>query len=387
YVLQFCLATAMVVLCCAAVIPGANEVIRTGYPTDSYENGLDLAVLITLLGSSAIFATGFACWTDSPSLCKTIKVFFFFLSLIMFENFVGLAYTWYVLGYFFKSSTSTWGKMGVRTVVQTLVNILVIEIAWRVGSYLERSLGVKRHHTHVMFAFLGSFMTTMARLMQGSATTFTESVILELTGTLCELATADTLLKGDTPVSSTVDMTMSIKRSLTTMSIGRAEERRDFCGSALIQLSICECSSIFVSTSMFLFLGINPGAPGSRTIPVGQTLVNLFVMLFGELILTDAIIAYTARHWKRYQNDPIKEWDALKKHKGLLRGFIATTACVGAASLLAFPNNFCYTSWRGEGEPTGEDREWVLTQCPVPPENATDLILVGDYYLGSPNYN
>jgi hypothetical protein len=138
-------------------------------------------------------------------------------------------------------------------------------------------------------------------------------------------------------------------------------------------------------------------------------------MLFGELILTDAIIAYTARHWKRYQNDPIKEWDALKKHKGLLRGFIATTACVMAAILLTFPNNFCYTyvqpltgtltalsssanpllslaslahrSWRGEGEPTGEDREWVLTQCPVPPENATDLILVGDYYLGSPIYN
>jgi hypothetical protein len=104
----------------------------------------------------------------------------------MFENFVGLAYTWYVLGYFFDSNTSTWGKMGVRTVVQPLVNILVIEIAWRGGSYLDRSLGVKRHHTHVMFAYFGSFMTTMARLMQGSATTFTESVILELTGTVCE---------------------------------------------------------------------------------------------------------------------------------------------------------------------------------------------------------
>jgi hypothetical protein len=81
YVLQFCLATAMVVLCCAAVIPGANEVTRTGYPTDSYENGLNLAVLITLLGSSTIFTTGFACWADSPSLCKTTKVFFFFLSV------------------------------------------------------------------------------------------------------------------------------------------------------------------------------------------------------------------------------------------------------------------------------------------------------------------
>jgi hypothetical protein len=325
----------------------------------------------------------------------------------MFENFVGLAYSWYVLGYFFDSNTPTWGKMGVRTVVQPLVNKFCIELSWRAGLHLDRSLGVRLFHTHVMFAYFGSFMTTMARLMQGSAATFTESVLLELSGTAAELFTAHSLLKGNTPLSSILETSAKIQRAIRTETkteeaSNRAqvapagvspppvagapsprelstEERREFCGSALVQISIFECTSIFASSGLFLFLSINPGQPGSRAIPLEQSLVNLAVMLFGELVVTDAIIAYAARRWSS-KNDPIKHFFTLKKRKRLLWGIIATEACVLSASLLAFPNNFCYTSWRGGGEPTGEDREWVLTQCPLPPDTASDLFLVGDYY-------
>ena len=45
------------------------------------------------------------------------------------------------------------------------------------SKFLSRTLGVHKYDAHIMFALGASGMSLMARMMQGSATTLTESVL------------------------------------------------------------------------------------------------------------------------------------------------------------------------------------------------------------------
>jgi hypothetical protein len=111
-------------------------------------------------------------------------------------------------------------------------------------------------------------------------------------------------------------------------------------------------------------------------------MTNLAVMLVGELIVTDGIIAYIARHSKRYSNDPAHEWQEFRSKKYLVMGIGLTCAAMGSACILQYPVNFCYTSWLGGKGERGE-LDWVVTSCPEQPKNFTELCAVGESYANA----
>lgn len=69
--------------------------------------------------------------------------------------------------------------------------------------------------------------------------------------------------------------------------------RRKYCSSVMIMIGISEAASIVTSSSFWLITNINPGAPpGSSRLPQSQIVINLFIMLFGEVVLTDFLVAW-----------------------------------------------------------------------------------------------
>jgi len=134
-------------------------------------------------------------------------------------------------------------------------------------------------------------------------------------------------------------------------------------------MSFTEGSAIWVSTLYYLVMNVSPGAPGSRAITVQQSIINLAIMLFGELIVTDSLVAYFARNFSRYVNDPAREWAGFRKRRRLVFGINATISLVSIFVVAAQPAFMCYTIWVGE-----EDADWVITTCPSPPKNITELV-------------
>ncbi|GMI25223.1 hypothetical protein TeGR_g3086 [Tetraparma gracilis] len=412
-----------------------------------------------------------------PLLCAAA-----FAGLAVFESFCAILYTWYAVPIFFSPSTSEFARFVIRTVFVTAVNMSALEVCWFTSNKLVTLLGVDPHRSHMLFAASAAFVTFMARMMQGSAESLTQAVLFELSGTIAELRTADSLLRGATPIGNTkkdvrdaaaatgraaeaaasttaaaaergkvtlknagkmahgslkklpgvVAKAMSGRKNADEEEEGgegggerddpssrydlsvryssgrfsarpslraeqdidpdetpeerekaeKAENRRIFCGAALMMHSISECTNIFAATGYYTLLSANPGAAGSPSIPFSQSMTNLAVMLVGELIVTDGIIAYIARHSKRYSNDPAHEWQEFRSKKYLVMGIGLTCAAMGSACILQYPVNFCYTSWLGGKGERGE-LDWVVTSCPEQPKNFTELSAVGESYANA----
>jgi len=266
----------------------------------------------------------------------------------------------------------------------------------------------------IFFSLFAGFFAFMARIMQGSATNLAESVIYELSGTLSEVFTADILLRGETPTSDirkNTRMLSSFVRNGFSFSGSKVQPsqkepptpptededddedavapvevepqvdsyvkaRKKFCGVALIHLSLSECTSILASATFWLVGNANPAAPGSNAIPADQTLRNLAIMLAGELVLTDGLIAYIGRHSTRYKLDPVRDWKDFKASKAIFLGSLACiTLNISSQIVSVSANNMCLTSWLGE-----EEMDWVMTSCPPIPRDIHDMVRVGSFY-------
>jgi hypothetical protein len=122
-----------------------------------------------------------------------------------------------------------------------------------------------------------------------------------------------------------------------------------------------------------MIMNAAPGDPGSKSIPLSQSLFNLAVMLFGEVILTDGIVAYMARHSSRYHNDPALEWAEFKKRKRVAIAIAVIAMMLSTAYSTQFLQKLCYTA-------TGDDA-WNIATCPPPPQNITEMSRVGESFL------
>jgi hypothetical protein len=385
---------------CVQRVP-PSPITRTA-PTSSAHSILSLASLAL---SFALASLAHRCGT----LCKA---FGFFFAINFAETLVGVVYSWYLIPIFFDSATTEWTRIVIRTVGASCFAILNIEASWRSSRFLI-TIGVPEQNTHLMFAVLAGVLPLFSRVMQGSAQSVVQSVIFELTGTLAELFTADTLLRGSTPLNEGVEGVLIVRQQSRRLS-GRLSFRESapdkvapapaapvqvadndgggeggeedpteaakraykrhrlaFCSTALILVSLAECSSIFVSSAFWLFSRANPGSPGSRPIPVSQTLLNIGIMILGELFLTDGIIAYIGRHSKRYSNDPAGDWAEFRRNKVLLWSVIACIACIAIPVMMNLPSNMCMTAF------VGEEEHWAMTSCPPVPQNITEMAHVG----------
>ncbi|GMI18760.1 hypothetical protein TrLO_g14382 [Triparma laevis f. longispina] len=261
----------------------------------------------------------------------------------------------------------------------------------------------------------------LARLMQSSATTVGESLLFELAGTIAEFVAAHTLLKGKTPVQTKIENASKVrkrvksgmKEKMGTFSKGGSkgkievgddvesndegyenenenenrnkaveEEanllyRRKYCSSVMIMIGISEAASIVTSSSFWLITNINPGAPpGSSRLPQSQIVINLFIMLFGEVVLTDFLVAWASVKFT-YKVDILKEWQNMKKAGTV---FIAAFVCVLSMQplfvLINITSVLCYTSL------TDDLDAWTVTKCSKDPI-ATDVLRggVGEEHL------
>ena len=119
-------------------------------------------------------------------------------------------------------------------------------------------------------------------------------------------------------------------------------------------------------------LGAAPGSPRKSSHLVWM---NFAIMLFGELVVSDGIVAWLARTFKkRYVIDPSLEWSRMKtRAQGFLSVavvFLSVSSCTMMP--LFFWNQGCITAYMGEEE------EWSITSCPAVPTNITQMLKVGE---------
>ena len=116
------------------------------------------------------------------------------------------------------------------------------------------------------------------------------------------------------------------------------------------------------------------GALGSP-LPVSRVLTNFAIMIIGEWIVTDSIAAYCSHHWvSRYTTNIPQAWQRIRRKKRQVAWLVAVGVLVSMLVIIIIPDEQCYTS-------ASQGDEWVLGQCPEPPESIANMQKVGDEFL------
>ena len=137
----------------------------------------------------------------------------------------------------------------------------------------------------------------------------------------------------------------------------------------MIMITISEAAGLLASSAFWLLMDANPSEPGSPKIPVAQTLKTLAIMLVGELVVTDGIIAYVSNKFKkRYIVDLAAAWhDLVTNRKKLIWAFVAIVSMVIIPVAINLPTNMCFTSL------ADNEANFALTSCPAVPKNITEM--------------
>ena len=150
-----------------------------------------------------------------------------------------------------------------------------------------------------------------------------------------------------------------------------------FCETTMHLLLLSEALALLVSSYFWLLMKSNPAEPGSPAIPVSQTLTNMGIMIFGELVVTDGIIGYASHKFERYHVDLPLSWNDFKTSRcRRLLYFMIIMSMYASCVVLNLPINMCYTS------PADDELNWALTSCPAFPKNITEMSRVGEVYGG-----
>ena len=235
-------------------------------------------------------------------------------------------------------------------------------------------------------------------------------MILELCGTFAEVYTADVLLQGRTNlddyilsikwclgqcgcVASKADNKVHVqerqitKRTTFDRAIEsqksaaekKSHQRTVFCATVMIINTITEASGLIVGSLFWICCNANPSTAGGGGIDMSQAFVNLIIMLFGELVLSDSVVAYISYKFSsRYITSIAHEWEGFREtQRPAIKGLIAIIALISSFVIMFIPTSLCLSSLMPNEE------EWALTQC-LPlwgVRNITNLLSVDDMYL------
>ncbi|GMI24046.1 hypothetical protein TeGR_g12076 [Tetraparma gracilis] len=413
-ILPFLIALFVTTFAVTLMMPAYVHAGEHGYWREEDSNVTNFTFLVVTVCMPLMYTTAVTN-THAPLGClKSCKMYGAMFLFMLYEMFMGLIYVRVVNATFYDPTTPSWMKFVIRSGVHPLIYLASLEVCWWMSKYMHRELGVEKYSTHVMFAASATGLSLMARMMQGSAITVTESIFYEITGTISEIFMADCLLRGETPAHDNVRFAKSVSSRIlraasspsnkvkpqpsledntpaddNTLKVvveareklnrdaetkeALKQDRQHFCASALVIISIAEGTSIFVSCGFWMIMNAAPGDPGSKSIPLSQSLFNLAIMLFGEVILTDGIVAYMARHSSRYNNDPALEWAEFKKRKRVAIAIAVIATMLSTAYSTTSLDPFCYTA-------TSDD-SWNFATCPPPPQNITEMSKVGESFL------
>lgn len=328
-------------------------------------------------------------------LLKSYVIFFVFH---VFDTLTGLIYAQSILPYFFRSDTSPLMRFMVRMLSQIITMNLGIELSWHLSIYAVKNMGCDIHNATLMtFANYATNIPFFSRIMQGSATTVAESILYEVAGTIAELWIADSFLKGQRPIPDTWMMfeTVVLRRSKNKVApvgdavtggkvnnmvsrgslTGVEYNLRRFCEDLMVVLTLTEATTLIISSVFWLVMNANPGDPGSESIPIKQSAWNLGIMIIGELVITDGIIAYASNKSKnRYCVSLAVAWKEMReKRNSLLKVFLILIVLHTWPAVQHVPSNMCYTS------PANDESAFALTSCPKP-VNITEMTRVSDQY-------
>mmetsp|Transcript_30093 Transcript_30093/g.59771 ORF Transcript_30093/g.59771 Transcript_30093/m.59771 type:complete len:477 (+) Transcript_30093:633-2063(+) len=339
--------------------------------------------LLMLFLAPAIYTVSYA-WSgrDKDNHTSLLKAYGIFFAALMLETVFIFIYGLVILPYFFLASTSTFTRFLIRMLAQIFVLKVGLELSWRWSKHAAEHMDAKiTDATVASLGFYVSAVPVLGRIMQGSAETVGESILYEIAGTLSELWMADQLLRSRTPIFHYTTMlryyinaAFAKKTKVVPASSGRPltgmeSLRKSLCETAMIMITISEAAGLLASSAFWLVMDANPSEPGSPKIPVAQTLKTFAIMLIGELVVTDGIVAYVSNKFKkRYIVDLAAAWhDHVTNRKKLLLAFVAIISMASISTIISLPINMCYTSL------ADDEANFALTSCPDVPKNITEM--------------
>eukprot|EP00520_Triparma_pacifica_P001162 CAMPEP_0118649388 /NCGR_PEP_ID=MMETSP0785-20121206/9676_1 /TAXON_ID=91992 /ORGANISM="Bolidomonas pacifica, Strain CCMP 1866" /LENGTH=526 /DNA_ID=CAMNT_0006541671 /DNA_START=155 /DNA_END=1735 /DNA_ORIENTATION=+ len=331
-------------------------------------------------------------WKISWALFKFDFLFLFTTTIFAFE----------FLPRFFDEGTSYIVKAVIRGVIVCTSLSAFIEAGSRTSVFLVTTCNISSNSAELLLVRPLMMMSLAGRIMQGSASTFKESIFYEVCGTLSELVTADQMLRGVTPIMAwDMSYLWKEKNKINKVDVGDAvksddndggdtekssrtdkeettrsteKERLDFCSMALVVLTLSETSSILITSVYWLVQKVNPsevGAEGGQ-IPNSVVLMNLLVMIIGEWVVSESIVVYVSHHFaKRYSNNVSLRWAQFRHanhHTTTISTLVFIASLMPVFVLNSIDYELCITS---NVEVNAQD--WTQGRCPRVPENSTEM--------------
>ena len=394
-VLCVTLTLALTTLCCMLSMQDMEYVVKHGEYSPE-DRGKSTYPMLIFFFTPAIYTISYA-WSgrDKKKHTSLLKAYGIFFTFLMTEIVAQYVYLYFVMPYFFLASTSTFSRFLVRMLGQVILLYLGSELSWRLSKQAAEHMGCNIFNATVAsFGMYASTLPLLGRIMQGSAETVLESSIYEVAGTVAELTLADSLLKSRTPLGDTMytlkfffvrNNNNKVAPALTRRSLTGVDSwQRSFCETVMIMITIAEAAGLLASSFFWLVMDANPSEPGSPKIPTAQILKTLAIMLVGELVVTDGIIAYVSNKFKkRYIVDLAAAWQDLRTNrKKLIWTFVAIVSMMSIPVINTLPGNMCYTS------PVDDEANWAVTSCPDVPKNITEMSRVSlEYQAEWEKYN
>ncbi|GMH62375.1 hypothetical protein TrRE_jg9727 [Triparma retinervis] len=145
----------------------------------------------------------------------------------------------------------------------------------------------------------------------------------------------------------------------------------------MIMSTITEASGLIIGSLFWIGCNANPSNAGAGGPQVSQALINLCIMLFGELVLSDTIIAYLSHKFEsRYVISIAHEWEGFREtQRRAIVGLVLIVTIISSSMILIIPPNLCLTSLMSAEE------DWALTACPDITRNITNLLRVDAMFL------
>ena len=144
--------------------------------------------------------------------------------------------------------------------------------------------------------------------------------------------------------------------------------------------TVTEASGLIIGSLFWVVCKANSSKAGSGSIDVSRAMRNLVIMLFGELVISDTVVAYLSYKFaSRYVISIAHEWEGFKAtQRRALSGLIVLVSLMSIKVFISIPQMLCLTSLMPDEE------NWALTQCPPIDDelrNMTNLVRVDDVFL------
>ncbi|GMI25269.1 hypothetical protein TrCOL_g6809 [Triparma columacea] len=301
--------------------------VRGVWSEDVSSSTTNPMLILIAIAFPAIFASCYFFSEGLGGVKKGAKAMLVLFAVGILESVVQFTLTTYILPEFFFSGTNSFTKALLRLGTPLIIKGLFIECCAMFAPLLSNILETDLHLVSVvLFGPVACASDLIGRLMQSSAESILASIVLELCGTFAEVYTADVLLQGRTNLddyiitirwclglcgcasSKTTDNKVHSQQSIEkdaklerrttfdheTATDKKRHQRMIFCATVMIINTITEASGLVVGSLFWICLNANPSTPGGGGIELSQAMINLVIMLFGELVLSDSVVAYVS---------------------------------------------------------------------------------------------